>query len=173
MCPLTRPASAPNPSVNNLSGFYCAPQKVHSFDLVSAAPHVVACNMAHVPLPDASVDVAVFSLALMGTDYGSFLIEATRVLRHKGWLWLAEVRSRFAPGNGDGEGGGKASGAKGTEDLAPFIKCLARLGYQVQSMDAKSNTMFFVAVLRKVNTPACEPAAIKWPTLHACVYKKR
>jgi hypothetical protein len=43
-------------------------QKVHSFDLVAAAPHVVACNMAHVPLEDASVDVAVFSLALMGTD---------------------------------------------------------------------------------------------------------
>jgi hypothetical protein len=26
-----------------------------------------------------SVDVAVFSLALMGTDYGSFLLEAERV----------------------------------------------------------------------------------------------
>lgn len=66
-------------------------QKVHSFDLVAAAPHVVACNMAHVPLPDASADVAVFSLALMGTDYGSFLVEAARVVRHKGWIWLAEV----------------------------------------------------------------------------------
>ena len=68
-------------------------QKVHSFDLVSAAPHVIACNMAHVPMETASADVAVFSLALMGTDYGSFLIEAARVLRHKGWLWIAEVRS--------------------------------------------------------------------------------
>jgi ribosomal RNA-processing protein 8 len=48
--------------------------------------------MASVPLESASVDVAVFSLALMGTDYGLFLLEATRVLRHKGWLWIAEVR---------------------------------------------------------------------------------
>lgn len=46
---------------------------VHSFDLMASAPGVVACNMAHVPLGSAAVDAAVFSLALMGTDYGSFL----------------------------------------------------------------------------------------------------
>ena len=52
---------------------------MHSFDLVASAPGVVACNMAAVPLDDASVGAAVFSLALMGTDYGAFLIEAKRV----------------------------------------------------------------------------------------------
>lgn len=46
---------------------------MHSFDLVAGAPGVVACNMAAVPLEPASVDVALFCLALMGTDYGSFL----------------------------------------------------------------------------------------------------
>ena len=57
-----------------------APQKtVHSFDLESEAEDVVACNMANVPLEDASVEVAVFSLSLMGTDYGSFMEEAHRV----------------------------------------------------------------------------------------------
>jgi ribosomal RNA-processing protein 8 len=57
-----------------------APQKtVHSFDLESEAEGVVACNMANVPLEDASVEVAVFSLSLMGTDYGSFMEEAHRV----------------------------------------------------------------------------------------------
>lgn len=50
-----------------------AAQRVHSFDLVAVAPGVTACNMADVPLPDASVDAAVFCLALMGTDYGAFL----------------------------------------------------------------------------------------------------
>ncbi len=48
-------------------------QEVHSFDLVATAPGVVACNMAAVPLEDASIDAAIFCLALMGTDYGSFL----------------------------------------------------------------------------------------------------
>jgi ribosomal RNA-processing protein 8 len=57
-----------------------APQKtVHSFDLESEAKGVVACNMANVPLDDASVEIAVFSLSLMGTDYGSFMEEAHRV----------------------------------------------------------------------------------------------
>ena len=59
-----------------------APQTtVHSFDLESEAKGVVACNMANVPLEDASVEVAVFSLSLMGTDYGSFMEEAHRVRR--------------------------------------------------------------------------------------------
>ena len=54
-------------------------QKVHSFDLESDAPGVIACNMSDVPLPDDSVHAAVFSLSLMGTDYGKFLEEAHRV----------------------------------------------------------------------------------------------
>ncbi len=39
----------------------------------------------------ASVDVAVFCLALMGTDYPSFLGEAARVLKPLGTIWIAEV----------------------------------------------------------------------------------
>lgn len=57
-----------------------ASQEVHSFDLVATAPGVVACNMAAVPLEDASIDAAIFCLALMGTDYGSFL----QVLHYSG-----------------------------------------------------------------------------------------
>ena len=40
--------------------------------------------MAAVPLDDASVGAAVFSLALMGTDYGAFLLEAKRVSKDIG-----------------------------------------------------------------------------------------
>lgn len=43
-----------------------------------ATAGVTACNMAHTPLADGSVDAAVFCLALMGTDYGAFL----QVLAH-------------------------------------------------------------------------------------------
>ena len=69
-------------------------QKCHSFDLQTPedAPEVVACNMSDVPLDDDTVDCAVFSLSLMGTDYGSFLEEAHRVLKPGGLLWIAEVR---------------------------------------------------------------------------------
>lgn len=66
-------------------------QSVHSLDLVAAAPGVIACNMAQSPLAAGSCDAAVFSLALMGTDYGEFLLDAARVLKEGGWLWIAEV----------------------------------------------------------------------------------
>lgn len=54
---------------------------VHSFDLVAVNSHVVACDMAHVPLPDACVDVSVFCLSLMGTNFADYVIEANRVLK--------------------------------------------------------------------------------------------
>lgn len=37
--------------------------------------------MAHVPLEDASVNVAVFCLSLMGTNLRDYLLEAHRVLK--------------------------------------------------------------------------------------------
>lgn len=44
---------------------------VHSFDLVSHSPHVIAADIAHVPLEPASVDIVVFCLSLMGTNIGN------------------------------------------------------------------------------------------------------
>lgn len=53
--------------------------------------------MSEVPLADGSVDVAVFCLSLMGTDYGAGLGEAHRVLAPGGTLWVAEARVEHAP----------------------------------------------------------------------------
>lgn len=47
--------------------------------------------MGHSPLKDASQDVAIFSLALMGTNYYESLLDASRVLKKGGKLWIAEV----------------------------------------------------------------------------------
>jgi ribosomal RNA-processing protein 8 len=69
---------------------------VHSFDLVSVNPLVTACNIAKVPLGDASLDMAVFSLALMGIDWPKFIHEASRCLKLGGILYIAEVQSRVA-----------------------------------------------------------------------------
>ncbi|URD77374.1 putative methyltransferase [Musa troglodytarum] len=55
--------------------------KVFSIDLVSNDPSVIACDMAHTPLVSSSVDVAVFCLSLMGTNYSNYLREAKRVLK--------------------------------------------------------------------------------------------
>jgi ribosomal RNA-processing protein 8 len=68
---------------------------VHSFDLVAVNDRVTACDIANLPLKESSVDIAVFCLSLMGTNYGEFLTEARRVLRPSGWVLIAEVASRF------------------------------------------------------------------------------
>ena len=67
---------------------------VHSFDLVSVNSNVIACNMAHVPLPKQSVDVVVFCLSLMGCNVSDFIREARRVLKKGGLLKICEIASR-------------------------------------------------------------------------------
>lgn len=101
------------------------------------------------PLDSSSVDVAVFCLSLMGTNYSNYLQEAKRVLkprlapwslpgisllrcdlyvvyRHSqvpwcsGWLLIAEVRSRFDPNTG---------GA----DPEKFFEAVSQLGFSLVS----------------------------------------
>lgn len=70
-------------------------QTVHSFDLASSNEDIVACDISHVPLDDSCIDIAVFCLSLMGTDYPQFLAEARRILTPGGTVLIAEVASRF------------------------------------------------------------------------------
>lgn len=69
--------------------------KLLSYDLQSNSPHVTKADIAKLPLADGSVDVAIFCLALMGTNWIDFIEEAYRVLHWKGELWIAEIKSRF------------------------------------------------------------------------------
>lgn len=150
---------------------------MHSFDLVATAPGVVACNMLALPLGAASVDAAVFCLSLMGTDYGSFLEEAARVLRPDGWLWIAEVQSRFVTGGGEGGSGGQRS------VLPAFLAALGVLGFVERRKDT-SNTHFLVLELQRQcggkggggGTSGGKGGGGRrpdWPPLRACQYKKR
>lgn len=70
---------------------------VKSYDLQSPSPLVTKADIANLPLPDGSVNVAIFCLALMGTNWLDFIEEAYRILHWKGELWVAEIKSRFGP----------------------------------------------------------------------------
>ncbi|KAJ1986305.1 25S rRNA (adenine645-N1)-methyltransferase [Dimargaris cristalligena] len=59
------------------------PQKVHSFDLVAGNEYITACDIAHTPLPNEEVDLVIFCLALMGTNFLDFIQEAHRILKPK------------------------------------------------------------------------------------------
>ena len=69
---------------------------VYSFDHVSINDDITACDMANVPLDDESLDVAVFSLSLMGSNFTDYLREAHRTLKIDGQLHIFESTSRFS-----------------------------------------------------------------------------
>jgi len=126
---------------------------VHSFDLVSTDPLVTACDITtQVPLPNHSVDIGVFCLSLMGTNFADSLHEAHRVLKPQGTLLVAEVKSRF-------------------EDLASFLKGLPQLGFSVSNVD-DNNKMFVLFTLSRVSKAKKKTDACKL-VLKPCKYKKR
>ncbi|KAI4348209.1 hypothetical protein L6164_008960 [Bauhinia variegata] len=132
---------------------------VFSLDLVSNDPKIIACDMSSTPLASSSVDVAVFCLSLMGTNYSSYVEEASRVLKPCGWLLIAEVKSRFDPING---------GA----DPEKFAKAISALGFQPVKQDS-SNKMFIIFYFKKKNKQNAEGKEIEWPMLKPCLYKRR
>jgi ribosomal RNA-processing protein 8 len=69
--------------------------KIHSFDLHSPNKLITKADISNLPLEDGSCDVAIFCLALMGTNWISFIEEAYRILHWRGELWVAEIKSRF------------------------------------------------------------------------------
>jgi ribosomal RNA-processing protein 8 len=133
---------------------------MYSLDLETPAraPFVIACNMANTPLESNSIDVVVFSLSLMGTDYHKFIEEASRVLKVKGILWIAEVKSRF-------------DGKNGAASIPSFLASLKSAGFEVKKKVDESDKMFFV--LEAIKIKNLEKSKVEWPKLKACEYKKR
>ncbi|KAF3042571.1 25S rRNA (adenine645-N1)-methyltransferase [Didymella keratinophila] len=72
---------------------------IKSFDLSQpSGPSknlVTVADISSLPLKENSTDIAIFCLALMGTNWLDFIDEAYRILRWKGELWVAEIKSRF------------------------------------------------------------------------------
>jgi superfamily II DNA or RNA helicase len=73
-------------------------ERVYSFDHVAINDNVTACDMKNTGLPDDAIDVAVFSLSLMGRNWHEFIMEAKRYLATNGYLLIAETTKSFRPG---------------------------------------------------------------------------
>ncbi len=68
---------------------------IHSFDFIAINESVIECDMAHLPLEDGCLDVAMFNLSLMGLNISDYIREAARTLKLDGQLWIYEVASHF------------------------------------------------------------------------------
>ena len=73
--------------------------KVYSFDHVAINPSVIACDMSNTGLEGEILDVAVFSLSLMGTNWKDYFKEAFRMLRPGGLLKISEPASSWERDN--------------------------------------------------------------------------
>ncbi|XP_035240932.1 ribosomal RNA-processing protein 8 [Anguilla anguilla] len=126
--------------------------EVHSFDLAPVCDLVTVCDMAHVPLGNATVDIAVFCLSLMGTNLADFLVEANRVLVMGGTLKIAEVASRF-------------------ENVRGFAGALSGLGFKLVAKETE-NSHFYSFEFVKTGG-AADRHGRAGLELRPCVYKKR
>lgn len=79
----------------NLMKTFIPNNKVYSFDHVAIDDTVIACDMAHTPLEDECVDIAVFSLALWGSNYEDYFKEAYRLLTYDGLMYIAEPSKAY------------------------------------------------------------------------------
>lgn len=131
---------------------------IYSYDLQNPSPLVTKADIANVPLADGSVDIAIFCLALMGTNWVDFIEEAFRILRWKGELWVAEIKSRF------GRVGSKSKRVEhsvGNRQRKPDKKTLKKLEEEADDADlmvevdgqedkiGETDVSAFVEVLRK------------------------
>ncbi|KAI8100041.1 methyltransferase-domain-containing protein [Halteromyces radiatus] len=104
-------------------------QNVLSYDLIAKNDKVIACDITKLPLSDNKVDVVVFSLSLMGTNYLDFLKEAQRILKPGGEMKIAEVVSRFS-------------------DIDAFIDLVETIGFDFMEKD-DNNKMFIMLYFTK------------------------
>lgn len=126
---------------------------VHSFDLVAVNDSVTACNIANVPLEDKSVDIVVFCLSLMGTDFTSFIKEAWRILAPGGCLKVAEAKSRLY-------------------NTKNFIDGMKEYGFDhVSTQD--DNTMFILFEFKKGSSISKKKDRKTKLRLKPCLYKRR
>ncbi len=101
--------------------------QVHSFDHIAIDQRVVACDIAHVPLENRSLDVAIFCLSLMGANFADYLREAHRCLRLDGWLHMWEPANYF-------------------NDVGTFCARLGRLGFDVMAPETEGAFIRIYAV---------------------------
>ncbi|KAM9990201.1 hypothetical protein ACTFIY_006243 [Dictyostelium cf. discoideum] len=139
---------------------------IQSFDLVAVNDRVTACDISNLPLKNESIDIAVFCLSLMGTNFIDFIIEAERVLVKGGLLKIAEIESRIT-------------------DINAFTNEIQQHGFNLIKKNEQNQyfTLFEFSKLQKKDQQFMrslkqyqklkQQQGTNEPVLKPCLYKKR
>ena len=66
-------------------------RRVYSFDHIAIHDKTTACDMKSTGLPDEAIDIAIFSLSLMGRNWDAYIAEAKRCLATGGYLLVSDT----------------------------------------------------------------------------------
>ena len=104
--------------------------KVISFDHVAIDNSVIACDMKDISqyVKNESVDVAVFSLALWGTNFRDYIKEAYRVLNYGGVIHIAEPAKDYET----------------PEDEKKLVKLITNVGFKVVGEIEKRGKFIYI-----------------------------
>ena len=109
----------------------CINHKVHAFDLFASNKNIVQCDISNVPLKDGAVDVVVFSLSLMGSNYIDYLKEGFRILKPFGLLFICEPSKKHQ------------------NKLEEFKSKLTDIGFTVMKTNIESKRFVYVDCMKQ------------------------
>ncbi|CAI2378136.1 unnamed protein product [Moneuplotes crassus] len=132
-------------------------REIYSYDIGKINEHVIQADIAHLPLEDNSVDIAIFSLSLMSTNFLDHLLEANRILKVDGLLFVAEVSSRL--------------------EINKFVSLLHKFGFKKKKV-GQIKTFFYVKTFKSLKANKKKVKKVLKETnpddyLTPCKYKKR
>ena len=128
---------------------------IMSFDIKALNDRVTECDIKSLPLDNKSKDIGIFCLSLMGVNFIEFIIEANRVLKDNGILYVAEIESRIP-------------------NLKSFEQAFYNIGFQLRKTKDIQG-YFKIFIFRKISSVKSKDNVINnySNVLTPCMYKKR
>ena len=130
---------------------------IKSFDLVSLNEYVTVADMRHLPLENNSIDLAIYCLSLMNTNFIPFITEANRILRKDGKILVAEISSRIV-------------------DMNKFLDVFEKYGFKLIKQ-RNVHDYFDIFTFKKIKDCKISQKDLElkdtYDILKPCLYKKR